>query len=279
MKKAPDLSGIVRVNDASMRYMFKQCYGLSGKIDMSNLEYVGVVGCQETFSDAHLITEIEDFTNLNQVGNQGMKSMFNNTSITTAPELAATNLTGGNSYLNMFSNCRNLTTAMSVLPATSTSSSGDCYNSMFYGCRNLATAPVLELVTTTSSNGDLLSMFYNCYCLESADLGDLTSIGNYCCRDAFYMCSNLKHVKLTHLSSAGTNQSNLRMFQYCRKLEDVDCSSATNVWALNDTNAFTCNPYYKIYVPDSLYNSWRGASNWSSIASHIYPASTMPQAS
>lgn len=185
MKKAPDLSGIVRVNDASMRYMFKQCYGLSGKIDMSNLEYVGVVGCHECFQDAHLITEIEDFTNLNEVGNQGMKTMFSDTSITKAPELPATNLYGVYCYNSMFSWCGNLTTPMSVLPATNTIIAGDGYNSMFQYCRNLRTAPVIELVTPTTTNGDLLSMFQYCYCLESADFGDLTRIGNYCCRDTF----------------------------------------------------------------------------------------------
>ena len=59
-------------------------------------------------------------------------------------------------------------------------------------------------------------------------------------------------------------------------LQVVDFRSATSVPELDHTSAFqdvseTC----KIVVPDSLYNTWINATNWSdtSIVSHIIKAS------
>lgn len=72
------------------------------------------------------------------------------------------------------------------------------------------------------------------------------------------------------------------MFAYCTSLELIDFSDATAVPALSNTNAFTNVPSTcKIVVPDSLYTSWRAATNWSNSSiknmivkkSDYYPAS------
>ena len=56
----------------------------------------------------------------------------------------------------------------------------------------------------------------------------------------------------------------------------VDFRSANSVPSLAATSAFTgVNSNYKIVVPDSLYETWINATNWSntSIVSHIIKAS------
>lgn len=55
----------------------------------------------------------------------------------------------------------------------------------------------------------------------------------------------------------------------------MDFSEATAVPALNNTNAFTnTNNYYRIVVPNALYDQWITATNWSnsSIVTHIEKA-------
>ena len=61
-------------------------------------------------------------------------------------------------YFNMFGNCTGLTTAPSVLPATTLAD--NCYSIMFQGCTSLTTAPALPATTLADScyNG----MFAGC---------------------------------------------------------------------------------------------------------------------
>ena len=83
----------------------------------------------------------------------------------------------------------------------------------------------------------------------------------------------MRNVYLTKLSSA--NNTFTQTFYNCTNLELVDFSKATSVPALSNTNAFTnTNNYYRIVVPNALYNQWIAATNWSnaSIVTHIEKA-------
>ena len=83
----------------------------------------------------------------------------------------------------------------------------------------------------------------------------------------------MRTVYLTKLSSA--NSAFTQAFYNCTHLELVDFSEATAVPALNNVNAFTnTNNYYRIVVPNALYNQWIAATNWSnsSIVTHIEKA-------
>lgn len=64
-------------------------------------------------------------------------------------------------------------------------------------------------------------------------------------------------------------------FYGCTHLELVDFSQATSVPALSSTSTFDyTNNYYRIVVPNALYNQWITATNWSnpSIVTHIEKA-------
>ena len=58
----------------------------------------------------------------------------------------------------MFNGCTSLTTAPSVLPATTLAER--CYYGMFNGCKSLVTAP--ELPATTLASNCYRQMFYSC---------------------------------------------------------------------------------------------------------------------
>lgn len=108
-------------------------------------------------------------------------------------------------------------------------------SSAFYGCSLLTSATIPNGVTAIASKE-----FYNCYCLVNLTLpSSITSIE----ANAFYVCSGL---------------------------EVLDCSSMEAIPSLANTNAFTnANGAMRIIVPDSLYDGWIAATNWSSHASKI----------
>lgn len=76
------------------------------------------------------------------------------------------------------------------------------------------------------------------------------------------------------------NKLNEDTFNGCSALEKVDFSEATSVPTLSNINCFAnTNETFRILVPDSLYDQWIVADNWSQFANQIVKASTMPQAS
>ena len=82
----------------------------------------------------------------------------------------------------------------------------------------------------------------------------------------------MTNVYLTKLSNVGGTTNT---FKGCTHLELVDFSQATAVPALSNINAFSnTNNYYRIVVPNALYDQWIAATNWSdpSIVTHIEKA-------
>lgn len=111
--------------------------------------------------------------------------------------------------------------------------------SLFSNCQLLEKVTVPSRITTLS-----YSVFANCYSLrEVTFLGDIASIGNNC----FQNCSHLDTVDLTNCTSVPTLGG-----------------SGTGVF-----NGASAN--YKVLVPSDLYDTWKAETNWSSVASHIYP--------
>ena len=63
-------------------------------------------------------------------------------------------------------------------------------------------------------------------------------------------------------------------FTRCKNLIKVDFSSSTSVPTLGGTNVFSeTNSTFRIIVPDSLYSTWIGETNWTAYASKIVKAS------
>jgi surface protein len=153
---------------------------------------------------------------------------------------------------------------------------------MFYECANLTTVPLFNTsnVTTmqymfaycsklttvslfnTSNVTTMGSMFNNCKNLTTVSLFNTSNVTNM--GSMFNNCTNLKTVKLQGVSEKLTSTSN--WFYGCKVLELIDFRGATGVPKLSATNAFynvpsTC----KVVIPDSLYDTWVNATNWSAI--------------
>ena len=88
---------------------------------------------------------------------------------------------------SMFMSCHNLTTAPSILPATTLANS--CYNSMFYGCISLTTAP--ELPATTLAEGCYAYMFGDNPSLIMPPELPATTLASGCYVFMFYHCINI----------------------------------------------------------------------------------------
>lgn len=210
------------------------------------------------------------------------------TSLTTAPELPATSL-GGNCYQNMFRNCSSLTKGPSVLPAIAMV--GSCYQYMFQDCTSLKTAPEIKatklvgsccqymfdgctsltkapsvLPAMTMEQGCYQRMFQDCKSLEIGPYLPATTTVDGCYSYMFQNCSSLKRIKM----NASSGQWGTYMFYGCTSLELIDMTGSTGVPTLSySVNFSNTNNTYKIVVPDSLYNNWIAATNWSAIAIHI----------
>ena len=94
------------------------------------------------------------------------------------------------SFINLFYNCKSLTTAPE-LPATTLSAY--CYAYMFSGCSSLTAAPALP--ATTLAESCYAEMFNDCASLVQAPELPATTLVANCYRQIFGFCSNLNYVK------------------------------------------------------------------------------------
>ena len=155
-----------------------------------------------------------------------------------------------------FFNCHSLT---NVIIPNSVTSIGDM---AFISCYSLTNLIIPNSVTSIGS-----STFDGCRSLTNVIIPNgVTSIGN----STFYDCHSLTSIAIP----SGVTSINSNAFYSCYSLTKYDFSQHTSVPTLSNTNAFTnINNIAKIIVPDSLYDEWIAASNWSTYANYIYKAS------
>ena len=136
-------------------------------------------------------------------------------------------------------------------------------NNAFENCSSLISAnfPVCSRINFGAA-------FYNCRNLVSVNLPICNSIGS----STFYNCSNLTSISLpfcVHISNSA--------FYNCHKLESVYLASSS-MCALQNVNAFSNTPislssytgeFGSIYVPASLVETYRAATNWATYSSRI----------
>ena len=101
--------------------------------------------------------------------------------------------------------------------------------------------------------------------VENIKLSNATSIGER----AFYSYGSLTSASFPKATSIGSNA-----FNSCRNLTTIYVGTNTStVCTLSSTSAFSgCTKLANIYVPASLVNSYKSATNWSSYASKIKAA-------
>ena len=152
----------------------------------------------------------------------------------------------------VFQNCIRL--EYITIPNTITSIGAGC----FYSCSSLSE---LTLPSTITSLGN--SLFNGCYALTGITIpSTVTTIGT----SVFSGCACL--TKLVFPS--GLVSIAASAFSNCSSIEYFDFSDCNSIPSLANKNAFSgMSTDCKIIVPDNLYNSWIGASNWSNYASYI----------
>lgn len=116
-----------------------------------------------------------------------------------ATELSVYN--GYGAYEGMFRNCVSLTTAPSVLPATTLKSG--CYYKMFSECTSLVNAP--ELPATTLAGSCYQYMFNGCTSLTTAPELPATTLAQSCYYRMFQGCENLNYIKCLATDISATN--------------------------------------------------------------------------
>ena len=127
----------------------------------------------------------------------------------------------------------------------------------FSSCHSLTSFTIPNGVTSIGSN-----VFAWSYGLTSITIPDsVTSIGTY----AFRSCH------LTSLTIPNSvNTISAGMFYECSYCTKFDFRTANSVPTLANVNAFQSTSSSKeIIVPDSLYDDWIAASNWSSSTNNI----------
>ena len=109
--------------------------------------------------------------------------------------------------------------------------------------------------------------FHNCRSLTQVSLPMCSSIGN----NAFQNCNSLSQVNLPVCSSIGNYA-----FQNCSSLSIITIGYSS-ICSLNNSNAFSATPIASgtgsIYVPASLVDAYKSATNWSYFSTQIFPIS------
>lgn len=175
-----------------------------------------------------------------------------------------------------------------TIPNSVTSIAGDYAGGTFMNCSSLKSITIPNSVTSLggnfcSSNYMLTSVvipnsitsigqraFEECYVLFSITIpNSVTSIDKY----AFYSCCGL--TSITVPSGVTTINDYTFASSPSRNVRYYDFTQATAVPTLSNKNAFYIDTNFlsKIVVPDSLYDSWIAATNWSTYADYIYKAS------
>ena len=132
-------------------------------------------------------------------------------------------------------------------------------NNAFDGCSQL-TDVSFPAVTSIGSYA-----FNSCSQLTNVSFPAVTSIGI----GAFYGCSQLTDISFPAVTSIGGNA-----FGSCSRLTKIILENTEQVATLASTSTIPSNTI--IYVPDALVDSYKAATNWSTLANRIKGMSELP---
>ena len=138
-------------------------------------------------------------------------------------------------------------------------------SSAFYDCTSLAAVDFPQATSVVSS------VFRGCTSLAAVDFPQATSVGG----SAFYGCTSLPEVDFPQATSVGSSA-----FRGCTKLETLILRSETKA-TLSNTNALTSTPIASgtgyIYVPASLVDAYKAATNWVTYADQFRAIEDYPE--
>ena len=135
-------------------------------------------------------------------------------------------------------------------------------------CSNLALTSLPDTLTTLSYYA-----FQSCSKLNIKSIpAGVTEIPSYCFRN----CSSL-----TEITMHGNVITIEQAFPNCSNLAKIVMPNVTSVPTLSTASAFSNTPIASgtgyIYVPDSLVDSFKSATNWSTYADQIKPLSELEE--
>ena len=151
---------------------------------------------------------------------------FYGSSLVSAPNLPSLD-SAKYCYMNMFQDCKNLTSAPQSIAATQLETQS-C-RSMFQGCTSLTAASPMA-VTTLNGESSMQAMYYNCTSLVTPmpSLG-ITAYNTQACYETFRGCSSLASMPQMTISSVSGPRSFYNTFLQCSSLTgeaSIDVPSA-----------------------------------------------------
>ena len=221
-------------------YAFYQCSGLTS-VSFPLITGIG----SSVFRSCSGLTEVS-FPNVTSIGDYAFNSCSNLTSVSFP---VATNI--GN---YAFQSCSSLTEVSFPKVTSIAEPILSIGSSAFSDCSGLTEVSFPKAINIGSN------AFYNCSSLTKVSFPNATKIGNY----AFQNCSSLTSVSFPKVTSIGEYA-----FRDCSSLTTIYVGTESDtVCTLSSKNAIPSS-VTNIYVPASLVDSYKSATNWSTFASKI----------
>ena len=146
------------------------------------------------------------------------------TSLTTAPSVLPATTLGRSCYYRMFYNCSSLTgVSENMLPSINLAH--QCYYGMFYGCTSLRTAPRLPAADLPANA--YTEMFENCTSLTTVPELSFITVGVNPCWGMFEGCTSLTNVPSVLMPTTLSYACYLNMFKGCTSLRTAPAICAT----------------------------------------------------
>lgn len=229
---------ILKVNSGTLGFGYSSSsYSVMGSTGNNGIVY------------SNMLQKIEIGNGVISIGNYAFSDCYSLTSV-----VIPNNVTNIGNF--SFRACYSLTSI--VIPNSIERIGG----SAFQDCSSLTSVVIPESVTNTGTR-----TFQGCYSLASVVIPEsLTSLGNY----SFHTCYSLASVVIPN----GIKSIGAYLFSNCYGMAYYEFTALKSLPTLANTNAFNNIPSdCKIVVPDSLYDTWIAATNWSTYANNIIKAS------
>ena len=248
-------------------YAFSNCYSLSSVIIPESVKSIG----DGAFGNCYSLSSVIIPESVTSIGGSAFYICYSLSSVI-IPESVKSIGNGA------FGNCHSLSSI--VIPESVTSIGTitfvSCYSlssviipesvksigeNAFYYCRSLSSIVIPESVTSIGPYA-----FSNCYSLSFVIIPEsVKSIGN----GAFGNCYSLSSIVIPESVTSIGNSA----FSNCYGMAFYDFRDAKSVPTLGSNAFSSIRSDCKIIVPDSLYDEWIVATNWSTYASYIIKTS------